>query len=33
MKWNDVFELMDKEGNGTISREEFKDIFKNLQCK
>jgi len=33
MKWNDVFELMDKEGNGTISREEFKDIFKNLNLK
>lgn len=30
---SDAFELIDKEGRGYISRDDFKDIFKNLNLK
>jgi Ca2+-binding EF-hand superfamily protein len=30
---SDAFELIDKEGRGTISRDDFKDIFKSLNLK
>lgn len=30
---SDAFEVIDKEGRGTISRDDFRDIFKNLNVK
>lgn len=30
---SEAFELIDKEGTGSISRDDFKDIFKNLNLK
>ena len=30
---SEAFDLIDKEGNGSISREDFKDIFRNLKLK
>lgn len=30
---SEAFELIDKEGIGNISRDDFKDIFKNLNLK
>lgn len=29
----EAFAILDKENNGVISRDEFKDIFKNLNLK
>jgi Ca2+-binding EF-hand superfamily protein len=31
IKMSDAFELIDKEKKGTISRDDFKDIFKSLR--
>jgi Ca2+-binding EF-hand superfamily protein len=30
---SDAFEVIDKEGRGTISRDDFRDIFKSLNVK
>ena len=30
---SEAFELIDKEGRGSISKDDFKDIFKNLNLK
>ena len=30
---SDAFEIIDKERKGTISKEDFKDIFRNLNLK
>jgi len=31
--FSEAFELIDKEGTGSISRDDFRDIFKSLNVK